>query len=60
MRGLALLAARGVTLEAVARYRGLQPPRTEAEAWRAILEDRRARGLPITADEHEEAAAAMT
>lgn len=58
MRGLAILAARGVTLEAVARYRGLEPPRSEAEAWRAILADRRARGIPVTMEEQQEADAA--
>lgn len=54
MRGLALLEARGVTIKGVARYRGLQAPRTEADAWRAIHKDRSERGLPLTFEEFEE------
>lgn len=55
MRGLAILEARGVCIRGVARYRGLQQPRTEADAWREIVKDRTARGLPLTFEEFGEA-----
>lgn len=59
MRGLAILAQRGVTVEAVARYRGIAPVRTEADAWRDTIRDRRERGLPLTFDEFKEAGEAF-
>lgn len=58
-RGLEQLAAWGVSVPAVATYRGLDAPlRTEAVAWRAILADRRHRGIPISLEEITEARAA--
>lgn len=60
MRGLARLEAQGVTIAAVVRYRGAADPiRTEAQAWREIIKDRTARGLPLTFEEHQEAGEAF-
>jgi hypothetical protein len=60
MRGLARLEAQGVSIPHVVTLRDHHHPvRTEADAWREIIRDRRARGLPLTYEEHQEAGAAF-